>query len=387
MDEQEKKETNQAQEKYDQAKQSAKRGKNIIKVIGAIKSVIAGIISFVNAFWPIILGAVVVFGLIYLIDKIGDNNASSVASRATIAEEVEIKNDEETGNYDFNIDKDIDKKYLELLNKAYYEGYYHDKNPNLDKKEFVYDENNADFDEEILEEWFKTKDYKKYLVKMIRAQIASSYPRLGDDTGTIDPSIDPINPVNKDGNYVQQGIAEIQRTRMNKDGTTEEARLLKYLPYDNSSGDVQGPTFKSLIESDHPEDALDYFSFSLDSNSEDGGLNGSRPGVIYYATYEETVVTVNGTEVPELHRYEIKENTKSYETITNLCEMPFNFLFVLLKETENPEYVMAVIDLLLEKGSCTNDTRPIKCKYIYRKNCTRTKNRNAKANITRFSKK
>ncbi len=39
----------------------------------------------------------------------------------------------------------------------------------------------------------------------------------------------------------------------------------------------------------------------------------------------------------------------SYRTVTELCNMPYNFLFNLLQESRNPEWVMAVIDLLLEE--------------------------------------
>lgn len=38
----------------------------------------------------------------------------------------------------------------------------------------------------------------------------------------------------------------------------------------------------------------------------------------------------------------------SYKSTTELCSMPVNFLFTLLRESRNPEWVMAVIDLLLE---------------------------------------
>ena len=80
--------------------------------------------------------------------------------------------------------------------------------------------------------------------------------------------------------------------------------------------------------------ALDYFSFKEDT------------GYIYYATYSETVIMENGTETDRI--YEMSENSRSYASAANMCSMPYNFLFNLIQMSENPEYVMAVIDLLLE---------------------------------------
>ena len=69
-------------------------------------------------------------------------------------------------------------------------------------------------------------------------------------------------------------------------------------------------------------------------------------GVIHFATYKEIVVTVNGVETERV--YMLAENIMSYKSVTNLCSMPTNFLFNLIQESENPNYVMEVIDLLLQ---------------------------------------
>lgn len=58
------------------------------------------------------------------------------------------------------------------------------------------------------------------------------------------------------------------------------------------------------------------------------------------------MVTYDGEETSRT--YTLTENTMSYTSVTNLCSMPYNFLFNLLQETRNPEYVMAVADLLLQ---------------------------------------
>lgn len=96
------------------------------------------------------------------------------------------------------------------------------------------------------------------------------------------------------------------------------------MPYDK---------FSELIKNNDPS-ALDYFSMQ------------EAAGVIHFATYKETVITVNGVETDRT--YILTENVMSYKSVTNLCSMPTNFLFNLLQESENPEYVMAVVDLLLK---------------------------------------
>ena len=78
---------------------------------------------------------------------------------------------------------DIKEKYLEALNRAFYEGYYYDNDAEKPDEEFNYDKDDADIDEDYVSEWFGTRDYEKYLVKMLRAEVASSYPKLGDYYG------------------------------------------------------------------------------------------------------------------------------------------------------------------------------------------------------------
>lgn len=72
-------------------------------------------------------------------------------------------------------------------------------------------------------------------------------------------------------------------------------------------------------------------------------------GVIHFATYKEVIVTLNGVRQEEMCSYVLTENTMSYKSVANLCSMPVNFLFNLLRTTDNPEWTMAVIDLLLEE--------------------------------------
>lgn len=123
-----------------------------------------------------------------------------------------------------------------------------------------------------------------------------------------------------------QGIVQIKRTKISKEGEPAEPIYLDYLPHDK---------FKALVDS-NDEKALDYYSFDEGS------------GYVYYATYREEITTVNGAVTDT--SYVLTENTMSYKSITNMCSMPYNFLFALLQESQNPEYVMAVADLILENS-------------------------------------
>ena len=112
---------------------------------------------------------------------------------------------------------------------------------------------------------------------------------------------------------------------MDKSGNSEEPINLDYLPLEK---------LRELITA-NDEKALNYYSID--------------EGLLYYATYREVITTVNGEQTDRT--YEITENPPiSYETITNMCNMPFNYLFTLLQESKNPDWVMAVIDLLLENS-------------------------------------
>ena len=110
---------------------------------------------------------------------------------------------------------------------------------------------------------------------------------------------------------------------MDKAGNSEGEIDLDYLPLEK---------FRELIAA-NDESALNYYSF--------------ENGLLYYATYREVITTVNGVQTERI--YEITENPPiSYEAVTNMCNMPYNFLFTLLQESRNPDWVMSVIDLLLE---------------------------------------
>ena len=57
---------------------------------------------------------------------------------------------------------------------------------------------------------------------------------------------------------------------------------------------------------------------------------------IYYYTYSD----MNGAT-------DYMSSSVNYKTLANMCSMPYNFLFALLQTTNDPEWVMAVVDQLL----------------------------------------
>lgn len=319
------------------------KAKNTFKMI---KRMIAAITAL-----PIIIKLAVIFGVIAavitffssILDWFQSNTVADVASMNVINSEVSIENAGGDNGYYFKINNEILDKYMEDSFYADQEDYRADELPTnedyeeeedeeeeesneevLDEDKEEYDEENKEKTELALEDWFKVKDFKEYFIKMIRAEIASTYPKLGNYEGT-----NPDGQGNKrddDNDYVAQGVVKIHRTKMNEDGTVGEELELTYLPRED---------LKDLIDENNLK-ALDYFSF--DANT----------GLIYYATYVEVVITVDGVETSRT--YQLNEDNASYKNLTAMCSMPYNFLFSLLQESKNPNYLMKVIDLLLEKS-------------------------------------
>jgi len=126
---------------------------------------------------------------------------------------------------------------------------------------------------------------------------------------------------------VAQGVVQIQRTKISENGESQEPITLKYLPYE--SEDPNELTFKSLVASGS-EEALNYYSFEQEK--------------IRYATYRKVV---GGDDAG----YKVSEGTPiSYKSVANMCSMPYDFLFTLLQKSNNPEWIMKVVDLLLENS-------------------------------------
>ena len=279
---------------------------------------------------PLILFAVIVLvfailiAWVTIIDLNGFSNIMDFSISDLFKKNVSIAQTTDKGSY-YKINGDIIDKFLEQLNKGYYLGYFDDNEPEeKDESGFKYDPDDADITKADLENLFRTEDYEKYVVKMMRAEYASSYPKLGSYTGE-DGTEDSVgNKKDSNGDYAFQGIVEIHRQMINQDGTVGEEFELTYLEYDK---------FKELTDANNP-DAIKYYSFKEDTKT------------IYYATYKQTEVYQDGEKTNS--EYILTENTMQYSSISSMCSMPYNFLFNLLQVTGNPEYVMAVIDLLIE---------------------------------------
>lgn len=400
MDEEKKQQLEEERTKSNIDRDNKNKSKTDIKTIAKrLSTVIAVILPLLKFIAIVAVIAIVISCVTYLFNLKGHNNMAAVSASEVMKEHVTIDKTEDNEYY-FKIDKQVIDDYLKMLNEAYYNGYYFSNDPENDENmpEHVYDKDDPRIKKEDIEQWFKTEKYEPYLIKMIRAEIASSYPKLGDYLGEEGTEDKQGNKTNKDGDYVAQGVVEIKRTTINRDGTQGEVIPLQYLPYEteedmtnqpnegdqnnqggenqDNQGDQDDPnnndnqdnqdnqdennndennqdnanntntqttptisddeeprSFKQLINANSPR-ALNYFSF-------DEGT-----GIIYYATYVESTTTLDGEETE--HTYTIQENTMSYQAVTSMCSMPYNFLFALLQKSENPEYVMKVIDLLLQ---------------------------------------
>ena len=339
----------------------------------------------------IVLIAIAAFGLLigiaWFVDKFGDNSIVDVAMDKVTETSVAItpsKGSEEDGeDYYYKIDKDIISELKKQLNKTYETDdpeYYRELDIKIRNDEFedvskeienkidagyVYDKDDAEFNDKTLEKWFGTDDkdlQKAYLVKMLKAEYESTYPRLSDYEGKSEllgnkKDKELENKTDADGNYVAQGLIKIRRTmmlssesytgqgqkvkdpikfdNMTVTGTganeikvdpvqigVDDAIDLKYVPYKK---------FKKMMEDDEKNlttKSLYYFSFD------------EKRGILYYATTAWMKSSRSG------EFYKVKENKVKMNNIRKLGNLPFNFLFTLLQTSENPEYVMAVCDLL-----------------------------------------
>ncbi len=442
----------------------------------------------------------------WFVSLFGNDNVSSLAVEEVLSDTEIVKGDDD--GYYFSIDPDLVEKYIKELNEAYKNGNYYlddEENEEILKEYGKYkDENgeiveegeeaedegtdedttnitntNDEFTSDDLQDWFASDQFRPYFIRMLRAEIASSYPKLGTEgsfgkqtdkdgktiikSDRVDGKI--INPQDKSGNYIAQGIIQVRRSFLedvpneepgpgdytgnavdvdsiigkikdpneaivlvNCDGTKLSlgvAVSLNYLKqegpiYDekneqyitkfsfengnikdtleitlktrngyviNGSARITGdntkafefPTAKvngeerreidivfddikqnivnagGLIDEDpnlnNQEDKsieltyLPYDEFKdLSNRSDKDALNyfsfDSEKGLIYYYTYTQ----VYGANE---NSFTLNENSVRYKTLTNMCSMPYNFLFALLQTTNDPEWVMAVVDQLL----------------------------------------
>ena len=300
----------------------------------------------------LMIGLVAIFiaifiGLAYFSKRFGEGETSAEASGYILDNEVDIKEKQNQGYY-YVLSKDIIEKYEKALNEAYDKGEY-DKEwlntlydittTDIEQNESVIhtSEEKVEFNEQIFEEWFNTDDRKvwePYLIKMFMTEIASSYPKLGDYEGEENTEDKQGTKKDENGDYAVQGKVEIQRTKIRENGTEGETIKLKYLP---------ARELDRLIQIDDIS-ALDYFSFD------------ETAGYIYYASYtkyQTTTMGYNSTlgsdSIIDQENYRLRRSYIPYRNLTSNFSMPYNFLEALLQTSENPEYVMAVSNLILNE--------------------------------------
>ena len=207
----------------------------IIPVLG-IAIVVTLVLGSINDAWD------------WFVNLFGNDNVSAFASAEVIVE-TNIKKGE--NGYYFEIDKDLVDKYIKELNEAYKNGNFYlddEENEEILKEYGLYknedgeivkeeseegstenseedSEDNSDkkntkdeFTSEDLQNWFASEEFEDYFVRMLRAEIASSYPKIGTD-GSVGkgcvlendrPNGEIINP-KKGENYIAQGIIQIRR--------------------------------------------------------------------------------------------------------------------------------------------------------------------------------
>ena len=249
---------------------SSNKAKNAFKNgVGKIKGTFKKLLEITPlsvkiAILAAILIIIVIFFGIFIFQKLfTDNDIVGTAMENLMSENIQIAKSEGQGYY-YKINKDIIDKFITALNKAYEEGgddigieltfnsedydniYIRtssgkskkikditddeleeiiediDDNDDDDDDETEEESSNGDeaYDESIFEEYFKTKDLesaKAYLVKMIRTEIAGSYPRIGTYQGEDETEDNQGNLRDLDGDYVAQGMIKIERSSINKE--------------------------------------------------------------------------------------------------------------------------------------------------------------------------
>lgn len=172
------------------------------------KWIIALLTTKVGLIFICVLGVIAVLAVAtHILDIRGSTDITDVATETVITENTEIKPAPNPADgYYFQISDDVVNQFLVELNRAYYEGHYldHIAEDGDDKKyedennvvngissgisdenavnqsNYVYDPDDTYVDEKDIQEWFNSKEYEDYLIKFIRAEIASMYPKLGN---------------------------------------------------------------------------------------------------------------------------------------------------------------------------------------------------------------
>ncbi len=331
------------------SKKSSKKIKNpftmLLRRIGALIAAIPIIIKVIIA---IVIASLISLGLAWIHDQFSSNVMADVASERILKEAVEVDRDpsfegvpiggtDDDGwrvkvkdlGYYLKLSKEAQEKYIEELSKAYIQGYYSMKKKDEDEVKsreeanLLYDPADPEFNFKNVGKWFESENFKDYFVRMIRAEIESSIPKLSDYKGN-----GGMNPTDRNGDYVSQGIGKLGRITIDDNGKPNDETCRMY--------HMQLEDFIKLINECNAtgkEDALYYFSYIPEEQA------------IYYAVKTRVITKENQQVVSDVTRFELA-GPFSYQSVVDICAMPYNFLFTILSTSENPEWIMSVIDLL-----------------------------------------
>ena len=201
-------------------KNVAKNAKNKFSMI--FRRILAALITplVIKIVLVVAFIGVIVAAFTSLLDFFGSSSIANVASMNILQNEVSITAGNNDEGYYFKINQDIVDKYTEELFNADQDGYYdnveipdgdEEETNNISEEENTtdreeYDEDAKEATRESIKEWFEVEDFDEYLVRMLSAEIASSYPKLGDYTGDEEDS--QGNKKDANGDYVVQGVVK-----------------------------------------------------------------------------------------------------------------------------------------------------------------------------------
>lgn len=198
-----------------------------------------------------------------------------------------------------------------------------------------------------------------YLYKYMVASLSTQLPYIEGSTAKkikdIGLHLNPITFVLAEYEKAQevQGIVKIKRCTANSDSAKE----LKYLPYGKSSTEGNNQeestqeenTTNATPESTQEENAKKTFSKLIEENSSEA-LNYfsiDENWMLCVAKYQERIVSGTSSE----YTYTIDEVKIPYQTMIQNYSVPFSFFLRLQQMTQNPEYVSAVADMIMEDGN------------------------------------
>ena len=150
-------------------------------------------------------------------------------------------------------------------------------------------------------------DKYDYLEKMVQAEIVNNYPDT--DVGEI------------------RGIIKVKRSL--EDGSTIDLNFEKFTDFENR--------YNTAITESEINELLTKFTLDTDNN-------------IVVAKTNKTVIKDEKNNIIISETYDKGKETINYKEQVSQYTVPYEFLFILMQVTKNPEYVMAVTDLIMKES-------------------------------------